>query len=253
MKENNVGLLLSGGGTRGFAHLGVWKAIMEIGIKPDLIAGVSAGSIAGAFMADGQTPHQAFSLLTSKSLFDFVKMGFPRRGFARMDKFEKLLREELQAKNIQDLSLQLKIFATNLNSAELESFEKGDLVDAIIASSSIPVLFEPRNINGQLYLDGGLVNNFPAEVIRGSCKTLIGVNLNPLAYDNDFGSLRKVAERCFHIMVRTHAIRKMHLCDYYIEPQKLDKISILNTSLAKEVFDYGYTEAMKVLKKGGSE
>ncbi len=248
MKEYNVGLLMSGGGTRGFAHLGVCEALSEIGIKPDLIAGVSAGSIVGAFIADGKTPTQAFKLLTSKSLFDFVKMGFPRRGFARMEVFENMLRRELQAKNIEDLSLPLMIFATNLNKAELDLFETGDLVDAIIASSSIPVLFEPRKIKGQMYLDGGLVNTFPAEIIRSHCRTLIGVNLHPLTFEVNFTNLKSIAERCFHILMRNNAANKMDICDYYIEPQELDKVSILNSSQAKEIFDYGYKEALKVLK-----
>jgi NTE family protein len=248
MEKHDLGLVLSGGGARGFAHLGVYEAIKELGLKPAIIGGVSAGSIIGAFIADGKSPAEAFEILTSKSLFNFVKIAFPRKGFVRMDAFEKMLRTELNAKNIENLSIPLKIFATNLNTAELEAFDKGDLVDAIIASSSIPVIFEPRLINKQLYLDGGLINNFPADILREHCKTLIGVNLNPLGYAEDINNLKKIAERCFHIFVRNHASSKMDICDYYIEPPELDKISILNTSHAQEIFDYGYKEAMKVLK-----
>jgi len=248
MEKHKTGLVLSGGGTRGFAHLGVQEAMLELGVRPDIIGGVSSGSIAGAFIADGKSPGEAFEVLSSKSLFDFVRIAFPRKGFVRMDAFEKMLRKELKTKKIENLSTPLRIFATNLNKAELEEFNNGDIVNAVIASCSIPILFQPRPVKGQIYVDGGLINNFPVDVFRDRCETLIGVNLTPLGYEKDINNLKKIAERCFHIFVGNQAISKMGLCDFYIEPKEVGTISILSTSHAKELFDYGYKEAMKVLK-----
>src|SRR5690606_16592247 len=133
-----IGLVLSGGGTRGFAHLGALKALKEHNIKPDIIAGVSAGSIVGALYADGEDAEKALKALTSKKLFGFLEFMIPRNGLVKMSGFQKTLRKHLSSEKFEDLKIPLIIFAVNVNKAELERFDKGDLVSAITASSSIP-------------------------------------------------------------------------------------------------------------------
>jgi NTE family protein len=250
-KKFKTGLVLSGGGTRGFAHLGALKALEEHGIKPDIIAGVSAGSIVGALYADGENAEEALKALTSKRLFGFFEFILPRSGLIKMTGFEKTLRNTLKAKNFEDLQIPLIIFAVNINTAKLHRFDKGDLVSAITASSSIPVVFQPVKIDGQYYLDGGIINNFPVDTIRHDCETIIGINVNPIGEFEHMKSLKSIAIRTFHISLRNQGIKKEELCDIYIEPEKLDKFGLLDISKAKEIFEVGYEEASRVLKDKG--
>ena len=248
-KRYKTGLVLSGGGTRGFAHLGVLKALKEQDIKPDIIAGVSAGSIVGALYADGEDADKALKALTSKRLFGLLRFMIPRNGLVTMSGFQKTLRRNLNSEKFEDLKIPLVVFAVNINKAELRCFDKGDLVSAVTASSSIPVIFPPVKIDGDYYLDGGIINNFPADMMREECETLIGVNVNPIGEFNKINSLKAIAERAFHVSMQSQQDEKEKLCDIYIEPQKLDQFGLLEISRAKEIFSIGYEEAIRVLKQ----
>ncbi len=248
-KTYKTGLVLSGGGTRGFAHLGVIKALEEKGFKPDIISGVSAGSIAGALYADGNDPEEVFEQLASHKLLDYLEFTIPQQGMVSMSGFEKTLSKLLSAKTFEDLRIPLIVFAVNMNTAEYIRFDKGDLISAVKASSSIPVIFPPVKIDGSYYLDGGIINNFPVDALRDVCKTIIGVNVNPIGKISKLGSLKQIAERTFHITLRYQASNKEDMCDVYIEPAKLDQYGLLGVSKAKEIFQIGYDEAMAVLER----
>ncbi len=248
-KTYKTGLVLSGGGTRGFAHLGVIKALEEKGMRPDIIAGVSAGSIAGALYADGNDPEEVFEQLASHRLLDYLELTIPQKGMVSMSGFEKTLSKLLSAKTFEDLRIPLIVYAVNMNTAEYIRFDKGDLISAVKASSSIPVIFPPVKIDGSYYLDGGIINNFPVDALRDACTTIIGVNVNPIGKIAKLGSLKQIAERTFHITLRYQASNKEDMCDVYIEPAKLDQYGLLGVSKAKEIFQIGYEEAMAVLER----
>lgn len=248
-KKYNTGLVLSGGGTRGFAHLGVLKALEEEGIRPDIISGVSAGSIAGAFYADGNDPEKTLEILAHHKLLDYLEFTIPKKGLVRMSGFEKTMKETLKAKTFEELEIPLLVFATNMNTAEFARFDQGDLILAVKASSSIPVIFPPVKIEGQQYLDGGIINNFPVEPLRDLCKFIIGVNVNPIGNVKDLGNLKKIAERTFHITLRNQASSKEDQCDIYIEPAELDQYGLLDVSKAHEIFRLGYDAAHEALRK----
>ncbi|MEE4178460.1 MAG: patatin-like phospholipase family protein [Bacteroides sp.] len=248
-KKYKTGLVLSGGGTRGFAHLGALKALKEHNIKPDIIAGVSAGSIVGALYADGEDAEKALKALTSKRLFGFLEFMIPNSGLIKMTGFQKTLRKNLNSENFEELKIPLVVYAVNINKAELIRFEKGDLVSAVTASSSIPVVFPPVEIDGEYYLDGGIINNFPVDLLRDDCETLIGINVNPIGEFKNIKSLKAIAERTFHISMRNQEAEKEKLCDIYIEPENLDQYGLLDISRANEIFELGYKKASEVLEK----
>ncbi len=248
-KKYTYGLVLSGGGTRGFAHLGAIKALEEEGITPDIISGVSAGSIVGALYADQQDAEEALKALISKNLMGFLKLMIPTDGLLKMTGFEKTLRKTLSARTFEDLKIPLIIHAVNINTTEYTRFDKGDLIQAIKASSSIPIVFPPVEIDGQQYLDGGLLNNFPVEPIKDSCETIIGINVNPLGPENNVKGLKKIAIRSFHLTMRNHAESRKYMCDIYIEPEELQHFGILDMSSAREIFEMGYKKTKEVLKK----
>jgi len=248
-KMYHTGLVLSGGGTRGFAHLGVLKALEEHGIRPDIISGVSAGSIAGAFYADGNDPEHTLEVLASHRLLDYLEFAIPQKGLVRMSGFEKTMKETLTARTFEELKIPLVVFATNMNTAEYVRFDSGDLIIAVKASSSIPIVFPPVKIGGYFFLDGGVINNFPIEALRDVCDTIIGVNVNPIGEVKSLGNLKNIAERTFHITLRNQAASKEDQCDLYIEPAGLDKYGLLDVSKARDIFQAGYEAAKRALEK----
>jgi NTE family protein len=246
-----TGLVLSGGGTRGFAHLGVLKALEENGLKPDIITGVSAGAVAAAFYADGWTPEEILELLSSQRVKQYLSIGIPKQGFIKLTGFEKVLNMHLRAKNIEHLQLKIKLYAVNLNTGAYTCFDKGPLAPAVTASASIPIVFPPVKINGHHYVDGGLINNFPVEPLVGKCRRIIGVNVNPLKVVENLGSLKRVVERTFHINVRAHVKDRRKLCDLFIEPEGIGAFGMMDIKNAPIKYQLGYDATVKALQTTG--
>jgi NTE family protein len=249
-----TGLILSGGGARGFAHAGILKALNEAGIYPDIIAGVSAGAIVGALYADGHSPEEIFHIFSGdKHFFKYVKISVPGKGLFKMVGLKQSIDKHLRAKNFEDLQIPLIIAATNLNEGKITYFRKGVILDKILASAAIPVLFEPVEIGGHLYVDGGVLDNFPVEPLSGECGKMIGVYLNPIQPEKEFHNLFKVAERTFRLSVSSNIHKKLELCDLYFEPPELGNFGLLDASSGKEVFELGYRVASEALEKRGGK
>ncbi len=243
----NTGLVLSGGAARGFAHLGVLKALHEKGMVPDIISGVSAGALVGSLYSYGYKPEEILEIFIKNRIFKFVKITFNKRGLFNISGLNKLLQKYLGTKNIEDLEKPLVITATNIKEGTTEYFTKGNLVDAVLASSSIPVIFNPKEINGEFYVDGGVTNNFPVEPLKDICNILIGVNVNPVSgYDPKKG-LAHIALQSFHLSIASGIEEKKKFLKYFIEPRELKNYAYYDIASGKEMFEIGYKETLKVI------
>jgi len=154
MDNFNTGLVLSGGGARGFAHLGFIQALNEEGIFPDVISGTSAGALVGVMIADGYKPGEILEIFNTGSRLDYMRPTLPREGLLQISGIIKLLQSHLRAKRFEDLALPLFVAATDINNGTAVYFNKGEIIERVVASMSIPVLFQPVLINGVQYLDG---------------------------------------------------------------------------------------------------
>jgi NTE family protein len=162
--NKKIGLVLGGGGARGVAHLGVIKALDESGYEPDAIAGCSMGAIVGALVGKGMTPNDivaAFDELHPHELLDFGAMG----GIIGGKGIEKKLAEYIP-ETFEELRLPLKVTAVDVQTGQLVIFGSGPLVPALRASSSLPGILSPTPHHGRTFIDGGLLNNLPTDVIR---------------------------------------------------------------------------------------
>jgi len=248
-----TGIVLSGGGARGFAHAGILKALNDFDIYPDVISGVSAGAIVGALYADGHSPDEIYELFSSnKSFYKYVKLILPRQGIFKTKGLRENLADGLSVKRFEELQIPLVVAATNLNRAKVTYFSSGELLDRILASAAIPVLFTPVKIEDEWYVDGGVLDNFPLSPIEQDCEQLIGVNLNPIQEEENFDQLSRIAERTFHLSVSVNLHDKVKRCDRVFQPEKLGDYSLLDTTRGKEMFDLGYDTAMEILKKDAS-
>jgi NTE family protein len=244
-----TGIVLSGGGARGFAHLGVLKALNESNIYPQVISCVSAGSIVGVLYANNYTPDEILALFEHTDLYRILRFYRPAFGVLKASGLRKILAKHLSVKNIEDLSMPVIISATNFGSASTEYFTSGSIVDAVMASSAIPLVLKPYTINGKMYVDGGLMNNLPIEPLLGKCEDIIGVNVNPVKEMTQFNSFRNYADRVLHLAIRANVNNNILKCDMYIEPEGLSNYPLFKVSAAREIFETGYKHTKLLLQK----
>lgn len=245
----NIGLALSGGGIRGISHAGALLALEEYNLKPDIISGVSAGSIVGALYADGYEPLQIAKMFEHIRFREMTRLDVPDGGFFSIAAFGRFLGKRLRAKTFEELHIPLRVVATHFNEGTPVTFESGPLLKPIIASCSIPILFVPQKIDGQPYVDGGLLKNFPVSTIRNECHKVIGVNAGPLVTQNYKANIMDVAFRTYHFMFRANTLPDRALCDVLIEPENLYDFDLFQTDKIPEIFDLGYQTAVAALKK----
>lgn len=245
----NIGMVLSGGGTRGFAHLGVLKALNEEGIYPDIISGASAGALAGVLYCDGIPPQEALNIMKGNSYLNYMKPAMPRDGLLQLSGIKKILEDHLHAKRFEDLKIPLYVSATDLNNAKPVYFSKGLLMDPLLASASIPVLFKPVIIDNIHYVDGGVLDNLPLKPIENLCRFKIGSFVNPVGNEESLTSLIKITERTFMIMMAKEVIEKSKRFDLFISPQELKNYGILSPEEAETVFKIGYKATKEKLKE----
>ncbi|GHT15253.1 phospholipase [Bacteroidia bacterium] len=246
-KKYKLGLALSGGGARGFAHPGAMKAIEDFGLRPDIISGTSAGALAGVLYADGYTPEEIIQLFVGKDFREFVDIQVPMAAIFGTSGFRRFLKKHLHAKNFEDLRIPLKVVTTNLDEGESVVFDKGPIIDAIVASCSIPIVFNPVVINGVNYVDGGIFKNFPVSTIRGMCNKIIGVNVSPLVPKKYNKTIMHIAERTYHYMSRTNALLDRTLCDVLVEITDVAYYKTFDLENSEKIFGIGYGYSQNAL------
>jgi NTE family protein len=250
MKPYSLGLVLSGGGARGFAHLGVAKALAEKGIKPDIISGVSAGAIAGVFLASGMSPDDVFALLKEQDFMKISTFKMSKQGFIRLDGLKKQIKLHVPFKNLEDLPTPLIVGVCNLNKGRMEYLSNGLLSDIVQASSSIPVLFSPVKLGNSWYVDGGVIDNLPIKPVRKICDKVIAVNISPIHETDKLDNIMQIATRVFHVSVDKSTIKSGKLADLYIEPPGVDHYDILRLKYAEDLFHIAYDHTKELLSAG---
>lgn len=243
-----IGFVLSGGGARGFAHLGFLEALNEAGIYPDVISGTSAGALAGAMYADGYSPREILSIMNTGSRLDYMRPAIPREGLLQINGIMKLMRANLRAKTFSELRIPLIVAATDLLNGKVVYFTEGDLLDIIMASSSIPVLFQPVRIGDNLYVDGGILDNFPIRPIENNCSAIFGSFVNQVGPIDKISGLISIAERTFMLSLTKEVREKSARFDMCVVPEELKEYKILDTPKAAELFDVGYEATKKKLR-----
>ncbi len=247
-KQYNIGLALSGGGVRGFAHIGALRALEDVGIKPDVIAGVSAGSIVASFYAAGMSADEIFNLFGSIDMSKFLQVDITKSGFLKLDKFKRFLETNLPIKNIEELLIPTIIAATDIEQQHEMPFTSGNIAERVVASCSIPLVFRPVKIDGSYCVDGGVLHNLPSFYLRPLCNTVIGVNVSPMKLGPIKLNVRSLAYRTYKLMTMRNVVADKQLCDLLVDIISIQGHSTFDTSAANKIAQKGYFETMKILK-----
>lgn len=246
-----AGLALSGGGAKGFGHIGVLMAFEAFDIRPGILSGVSAGSVAAALYGAGLSPHDLIECFAQTSKFgDYTRWALPKEGFFRLDKFGRLLESWLPVKRLEDMRTPTVICATDFDHGKSIGWSKGEIVPRVLASCSIPVVFHPVNINGTHYVDGGVLRNLPAWAIRKYCKTLYGCNCSPLPGEFEYkDSIMGIAMRTYQLMAKSNTLQDLNLCDHIISLRQVADVGTFELKALHRTVQAGYDTACRILEQ----
>ncbi|HZW62166.1 MAG TPA: patatin-like phospholipase family protein [Flavobacteriaceae bacterium] len=245
----HIGLVLSGGGVRGIAHIGVIKALEEHGIYPTHIAGTSVGAIVGALYAYNYNWEAILHFFRSLQIFDFSKYAVGKPGIIDTEKFYPTFKAYLKDDHFDALQKSLVITATNILDGSLETFTEGELIKPVLASAAFPGIFTPVKINNTFYIDGGALNNFPVEFLKPTCSVIIGSYVNGIApvTIKELKHLHQVLERAVKLKLVKEDYAKFNQCDLVIYTKELEKYGTFDKKHLDEIFTLGYNRALEML------
>ncbi len=275
-----VGVVLSGGGAKGYAHIGALKIIEEAGIKVDYIGGTSIGAIVGGLYASGYSPDELKEIMYSLDLksmimseksrrelpffdksyrekyilelpFDNFRLGFPNAissGQGTVDELTYLFRHVHDIQNFKDLPIPFVCVATKLSNGESVVFREGYLPQIVMASGAYPTLLEPVYIDGEMYIDGGVRNNYPVqEVIDMGADIIIGVDLQEgLLGQDELNSATKVIEQIISYGIAEKSKEQSELVDLTIRPD-LTGFSVTSFDQKDQIINAGTIAAQNVM------
>jgi NTE family protein len=235
-----IGLVLSGGGARGITHIGVLKALDELGVSIHCVSGTSVGAIIGALYAGGYAPDRILEIIVTTRILKSMRPAWTLKGLLSLDGLRDVLLKYIPDNKFESLGIPLTVAATDIRKGESAYFSQGELIPVLLASCCVPAVFNPVQLNGSAYVDGGIMDNLPAKPIRGHCDFLIGSHCNYINAEFDVKNFRSVIERSLLMAINGNTTVSKGLCDILIEPTESGKISTFEVGKAKELFDIGY-------------
>jgi len=236
--SKSIGIVLSGGGSKGIAQAGALQFLSEKGIEACCVAGTSAGAIVGGLYAFGKSPEEILEFFKSIYFFHWKHFTFKKAGIIDSESFKKDFESILKETKIGDLKIPVHITATDLVKGKLKVFgNETKLSDAILASSSFPGMLSPYE------------NHFPTDLLQGRCDTMIGIYVSPIQNieAHNLKSIKSVTSRAFDLLYANYNYQKFSLCDWVIEPKELADYSTFETNKSKMdiLFEIGYQEAKR--------
>ncbi|RKR14752.1 NTE family protein [Maribacter vaceletii] len=247
---DSVGLVLSGGGVRGLAHIGVIKAMKENNINATTISGSSAGALVGALYANGNSIEEMLDFFKETPIFKYNFLTMAKAGFIDTDKYITLFKNYFPEDSFEALGKKLFLVATNLQKGEETYFSSGELIRPLLASAALPPVFSPVEMNGTLYADGGIMNNFPIEPVQKAANFIIGSNVSVISSleKKELKNAVKLAARVTNLMIYASSKQKLKSCNIVIEPIALEKIGVLDKRGMQKAFEIGYEHASKKIE-----
>nr|WP_255610483.1 patatin-like phospholipase family protein [Robertkochia sp. 3YJGBD-33] len=277
-EDLKVGLVLSGGGAKGLAHIGVLKVLEEAGVRVDYIGGTSMGAIVGALYASGYSAKQIDSIFSNSDLEELIQGNVPRSSMSFYEKqnaekyaltlpfnnfkisipqsistgqkiynrFAEVLFHVNDIEDYNELPIPFFCMATDVETGDPVKLDSGYLPLSISASGAFPSLFEPVDIDGRLLIDGGVVNNYPIDSVRAmGADIVIGVDVqDALAKREDLKSATGVLMQINNYRTVRDMEQKRSRTDLYIKPD-IKEYSVISFSQSDSIIKSGYRQALK--------
>lgn len=247
MRRPKIGLAFGSGGARGMAHIGIVKILEEHSIPIDYIAGSSIGSLVGSLYCVGHTPDQIKKFTTHFPQKYWLDYTVPKMGFIAGDKLKEIIRLLSKNMKIEDTIIPLSIVATNLVKGERRVFTTGPIAEAVRASISIPGIFVPEKIDGDLYVDGGVIDRVPVSVVKEmGADLVIAVDVSFFEASTEVSSIFDVIAKSIDVMEREILRFRMLDADLMLRP-KVGHYSTNKFTEVVHIIDEGERAALEMI------
>ena len=248
-KKLKIGVAFGGGGARGFSHIGVIKALEEAGIKPAMISGTSAGSLVGAVWASGKTGDEIEKIsetLDAKDIKTSKMFFIPSKATGLENVVINAMGGDL---NFDELQVPFYCVTTNLVTGKEVVWNSGKVAKCVSASCAFPGFFAPVHIDGQNYIDGGLLNNNPCNVLRKKCDIVIGVDINSTRGEGTLSTKTlDVVLASYRIMSAYNSKLGVEFADVVISPD-MRRFKATKIIDPKAMIEEGYKATKEALPK----
>lgn len=245
-----VGLVLSGGGARCIAQLGMIQALEEQGIKFSAISGASAGAIVGTLYSSGLKPKEILDIVLQTNFLKILKPAFNWHSLLKLENAANLFQQYLPEDDFESLNIPMVIAATDLKKSKIKYFKKGPIIRPLIASCSIPVVFDPVRISRNLYIDGGVLDNLPVKPIKKKTDFLIAMHVNPIESGYRMSGWKDLMERSLLMAISSATYHQKKKCDIFWEPEGLSKFKVFDYKKGQKMFEIGYNYGLERIEKG---
>lgn len=248
-RKVKVGIAFGGGGARGFAHLGALKAFEQFGVKFDFVAGTSAGSLVGAFYANGYNFKELYEIAKNVRVKDIRKNVIPFTA-SKLDSLAEIVRKNLGDKNIEDSIIPFAAVAVDLKSAKEVCFRKGNLASAVCGSCAVPGVFQPVEYNDMILADGGLQNTIPADIPKYfGCDYVVAIDVNKSRlYGTNSTKFLDVLSCSIRILMKSNAIRGYVNADVVVGPET-KRFKSTSTDGLDDMIEEGYKATIDAMPK----
>lgn len=253
-QQPRLGVTLSGGGALGFAHIGALQALEEAGLYPQFVSGTSMGAVIGSFYAAGYTPQQILQMTQNEKMYKRSKLikvlpHGSRTGLSSHNALRTVLKKYMPSDDFDSLPKRFFCCATNLNNGKVAYFGHGkSLSDYVVASASIPGVFDTAIIDSVSYVDGGALNNIPAQPIRPLCDILIGINVDTEAPGTKLGGPISVINKTVKVMLANSSKEGADMCNFLINIPHDKRIDSFSFGRYKDIYFAGYNAVKKYIE-----
>ncbi|MFT4737826.1 MAG: NTE family protein [Cyclobacteriaceae bacterium] len=239
-----IGLALAGGGARAIAHLGMMQVIEDHRIDISAVSGASAGALVGALYCQGFPPKEILAIVKKTNILRIVKPALSWQGLLKLDSVYTELKKYLGHDRFEELKKPLFVSATNIAKGKVKYFKKGQLIQPILASCSIPVVFNPVKINGIAYMDGGILDNLPYKPLKKKVDKIIGLHCNPINPAFKSAGWKSLMERALLLSISSSTLQSKNKFDVFWEAPDVTKYNVFDFKKADDLYKTGYDYAI---------
>lgn len=246
MTEKTLGLALSGGGARAVAHLGLLQYLEENKIEIKVLSGTSAGALIATLWAKGYKAKEILEIFQHFSFRKILQFSF-QKGFLNQKKLFAELQNFFPENDFSALSKKVFVACTDLKSNKSVCFSEGKIVEPLLGTLAIPPLMKPADFQDYQLIDGGVLDNLPAEIIRPHCDFLIASHCNP-ASQKATQMMREAIEKTFLLAVAQNIQTSKQIADLFFEPPELTDFRFSDLKKMQKIYEVGYWYAQTVLQ-----
>lgn len=249
--KKEIALVLSGGGVKGFAHLGLLKALEEEGVYPTVVSGTSFGAIIGAYYCASYSADETYNILKSAKFIDPLSVTIKKAGIMNIEKLTEFYAKDFKKDSFDSLDRKLYVTSSIMNTNEPMVHEDGDLIKVVLASACFPGVYAPVDIGGQHHMDGGITCNFPTEPVESLDMPKIGSYVcfvGPRQSRKINSTLRLLVRSC-QMMLWHMSEPKFKKMDFMFCPEELSNIGFFDSRSIKEAYDIGYKHAKERMRE----